>query len=49
MAGAEGDDRGWDVGWYYLLKGHEFEQVLGNDEGQGRLACCNPWGPINGC
>ena len=24
--------------------GHEFEQVLGDDEGQGSLACCSPWG-----
>ena len=26
------------------LNGHEFEQVLGNDEGQGSLECCSPWG-----
>ena len=25
--------------------GHEFEQVLGDSEGQGSLACCSPWGP----
>ena len=25
------------VGWYHLLNGHEFEQVLGDDEGQGSL------------
>ena len=24
--------------------GHEFEQTLGDGEGQGSLACCNPWG-----
>ena len=24
--------------------GHEFEQVLGDSEGQGSLACCSPWG-----
>ena len=24
--------------------GHEFEQALGDDEGQGSLACCSPWG-----
>ena len=23
--------------------GHEFEQGLGNREGQGSLACCNSW------
>ena len=22
----------------------EFEQVSGDGEGQGRLACCSPWG-----
>ena len=26
------------VGW------HEFEQALGDNEGQGSLACCSPWG-----
>ena len=26
------------------LNGHEFEQALGNGEGQGSLACCSPWG-----
>ena len=23
---------------------HEFEQALGDGEGQGSLACCSPWG-----
>ena len=31
------------VGWYHWLKGHEFEQVLGDSEGQGSLVCCSPW------
>ena len=31
------------VGWHHLLNGHEFEQTLGDGEGQGSLACCNPW------
>ena len=22
----------------------EFEQILGDREGQGSLVCCNPWG-----
>ena len=22
----------------------EFEQILGDSEGQGSLVCCNPWG-----
>ena len=32
------------VGWHHQLKGHEFEQALGDGEGQGSLACCSPWG-----
>ena len=32
------------VGWHYQLNGHEFEQILGDSEGQGSLACCSPWG-----
>ena len=24
--------------------GHEFEQTLGDDEGQASLASCSPWG-----
>ena len=31
------------VGWYHRLNGHEYEQTLGNGEGQGSLACCSPW------
>ena len=32
------------VGWHHWLSGHEFERALGDGEGQGRLACCCPWG-----
>ena len=32
------------VGWYHQLDGHEFEQTLGDGEGQGSLQCCSPWG-----
>ena len=32
------------VGWHQELSGYEFEQALGDNEGQGSLACCNPWG-----
>ena len=32
------------VGWHHQLHGHEFEQALGDSEGQGSLACCSPWG-----
>ena len=31
------------VEWHHWLKGHEFEQALGDGEGQGSLACCSPW------
>ena len=29
---------------YHWLSGHEFEQTLGDGEGQGSLVCYNPWG-----
>ena len=29
------------VGWHHRLSGHKFEQLLGDDEGQGS-ACCSP-------
>ena len=32
------------VGWHHQLNGHQFEQILGDSEGQGCLACCSPWG-----
>ena len=32
------------VGWYHRLNGHDFEQALGDCEGQGSLVCCSPWG-----
>ena len=28
------------VGWHHRLNGYEFEQALGDGEGQGVLACC---------
>ena len=31
-------------GRHHWLNGHEFEQTLGDSEGQGRLVCCSPWG-----
>ena len=31
------------VGWHQQLNRHEFEQTLGDREGQGSLACCSPW------
>ena len=32
------------VVWHHQLNGHEFESTLGVGDGQGGLACCNPWG-----
>ena len=32
------------VGWHHWLYGHEFEQSLGDGDGQGGLACSSPWG-----
>ena len=32
------------VGLHHRLNGPEFEQALGDDGGQGSLACCHPWG-----
>ena len=32
------------VGWHHQLNRHEFEQTLGDSEGQGSLACWSPWG-----
>ena len=46
----DGKDWRWEgkgmteVGWHHQLNGHQFEQALGDGEGQGSLACCSPWG-----
>ena len=32
------------VGWHHCYSGHDFEQTLGDSEGQGSLAGCHPWG-----
>ena len=32
------------TGWHHWLDGHEFEQALGDGEGQGSLMSCSPWG-----
>ena len=32
------------IGWHHQLNGDEFEQTLGDSEGQGNLMCCSPWG-----
>ena len=33
------------VGWHHRLNGHESGWTPGVGDGQGGLACCNPWGP----
>ena len=32
------------VEWHHQLNGHEYEQSLGDNEGQGSLICCSAWG-----
>ena len=32
------------IGWHHRPNGHGFKQILGDNEGQGSLACCSPWG-----
>ena len=32
------------IGWHHRLDGYEFEQALGDSEGQGRLVCRLRWG-----
>ena len=32
------------IGWYHQLNGDEFEQTLGDSEGQGSPECYSPWG-----
>ena len=31
------------VGWHHQLNEHEFEQTLGDSEGQGSLVVCSLW------
>ena len=31
------------VGWHHRLNGHEFEQTLGDNEGQRSLEFCSLW------
>ena len=32
------------VGWHHQCNGQEFEQTLGDSEGQGSMVCCSLWG-----
>ena len=45
-AGGEGTTEDEVIGWHQWPNGHEFEQILGDSEGQGSLGCCSPWGRI---
>ena len=38
-----GTTEGKIVGWHHWLNRHEFEQTLGDGEGQGNLVSCSPW------
>ena len=40
----KGTTEGEMVGWHNWLNGHELEEGPGVGDGQGRLACCSPWG-----
>ena len=42
--GEKGTTEAETVGQHHQLDGHEFEQAPGVGDGQGRLACCSPWG-----
>ena len=33
-----------EFGWHHRLNGPEFEQILGDSEGQGSQPCWSPWG-----
>ena len=47
-----GKDWGWEkgatedemIGWHHWFKGREFEQTLGDSEGEGHLAYCSSQG-----
>ena len=43
MRAGEWDEEDEMVGWHHQLNGHEFEQALGDGEGQGSPASCSPW------
>ena len=32
------------IGWNHQLSRHEFDQTLGDSEGQGSMVCCSSWG-----
>ena len=42
--GGEGSAEDAMVRQHHRLNGHEFEQTTRDNEGQGSLVCCSPWG-----
>ena len=44
MQEEKGTTEGKMAEWHYQLNGHEFEQALGDGDGQGSLVCCSSWG-----
>ena len=42
--GRKGTTKDEMVGWHHQFNGHEFEQALGVDDGQGSPVCCSSWG-----
>ena len=42
--GENGTTEDETVGWHHRLNGNELEQAFRVGDGQGRLACCSPWG-----
>ena len=44
LSASKGETEDEMIGWHHQLNGQEFEQTPADGEGQGRLACCSPWG-----
>ena len=42
--GVAGSTTNWEIGIDVYIYGREFEQTLGDSEGQGIPVCCSPWG-----
>ena len=42
--GGEGVREDEMIGWRHPLSEYEFDQALGDGEGQGNLVCRSPWG-----
>ena len=42
--GVAGSTTNWEIGIDVYIYGREFEQTLGDSEGQEIPVCCSPWG-----